>query len=259
MGAETAKIASIRQQFNIPINGFQDEKEALDWYKQHYQRAKGKPFQQGFGFHFDITRRTLELDCQYDYASQRFSVSFVPPIDKEVPFDQSVLSLALSMGIDVYIAPALRLIVLVGKLQERLPEIQTYIFATVGSFRLLMQSPRALSEEQRAQLLDDLRQLEASSIIGYWQKRKHQKMGLYLQVYMAYSAWFSEKRQRERRGEKVSKKGYLVWIARRLVEDYGWKSQPSSYTIKRYLDRAHEFCDFSIFTDDEDRRQVLDK
>ena len=250
MGIETAKIVSMRRQFNIPINGFRDEKEALDWYKQHYQRAKGKPFQQGFGFRFDITRRILELDYQYDYASQRFSVSFVPPIDKEVPFDQSVLSFALNMGIDIYIAPALRLILLVGKLQERLPEIPTYIFATAGSFRLLMQSPRALSEEQRAQLLDDLRQLEASSITGYWQKRKHQKIGLYLQVYMAYSSWVSDKRQREKRGERVSKKGYLVWIARRLVEDYGWKSQPSSYTVKRYLDRARELWGLLHFVDD---------
>jgi hypothetical protein len=157
----------------------------------------------------------------------------------------------LNMGIDIYIAPALRLILLVGKLQERLPEIPNYIFATVGSFHLLMQSPRALPEEQRAQLLDDLRQPEASSIIGYWQKRKHQKIGLYLQVYMAYSSWVSDKRQREKRGEKVSQKGYLVWIARRLVEDYGWKSQPRSYTVKRYLDRAQELWGLLHFVDDE--------
>jgi hypothetical protein len=256
MSAETAKIISIRRQFNIPVDGYRDERQALDWYKQHYQQAKGKPFQQGFGFRFDMTRRVLELDYEYDYAGQRFSMSFIPPIDKEVPFDQSVLSFAQSIGIDVFIAPAFRLIVLVGKVRERLPEITTYTFATVGSFRLLVQSPRVLSEEQRAKLLDDLRHPSASLIIGYWKKRRRQKIGLYLQVFMAYSEWIYEKRQRQKRWGKVSKKGYLVWIAKRLVNNYSWKSQPSSYTVKRYLDRARELWDFSPFADNEDKNQL---
>jgi len=251
MIAETAKIISIRRQFNIPVDGFRDEREALAWYKQHYQQVKGEPFQQGFGFRFDITGRVLELDYEYDDASQRFSMSSIPPIDKEVPFDQSVLSIALDMGMDVYLAPALRLTVLAGRVQEQLPEIPTYTFAALGSFRLLVQSPGVLSGEQRAQLLDDLRPPSSSLIIGYWVKRKRQKIGLYLQVSWAYSDWIHEKRQRQKKGEKVSKKGYLVWIAKRLVKNYGWKLQPNSYTVKRYLDRASELWHISAFVGNE--------
>ncbi|MFC1956733.1 hypothetical protein ACFLVY_00330 [Chloroflexota bacterium] len=252
MGTETAKIiTSIRRELNIPIRGFQSEEEALAWYRQHYQEAKGRPFQHGFGFRFDITKRILELDYEYDDTNKRFTIGFVPPIDKDVPFDQSVLSLAISIGLDVFLAPALRLLVLVWSVQERLPEIPNYTFAHLGSFRLLVQSPRALSSDQRGKLLDDLKPPQASRITGYWVKRKRQKIGRYLEVLRAYYDWIDEERQRQKKGMKVSKKGYLVWMAEKLVKSYGWELKPSSYTVKRYLDRARELWRFSPFSESE--------
>lgn len=248
MGNETAKIiTSIREKFSIPANGFKNEEEALDWYRRYYQGAKGKPFRYGFGFRFDITKRILEFDYKYDDANRQFTIGFIPPIDRHVPFDQSVLLLAQADGLNVFLAPALRLVVLVGSIQEQLPEIPSYAFVQLGSFRLLVQSPEALSNEQRRKLLDDLKPPQASQITGYWVKRKRQKIGRYLEVLRAYYDWIDEKRERQKKGIKVSKKGYLVWMAERLVKFYGWQLKPSSYTVKRYLDRATELWRFTPF------------
>jgi hypothetical protein len=252
MDIKTAKkITSIRLQLHIPAEGFQDEKQSLAWYKQHYQQAKGSPFLGDLGYRFDLTRRSLMPDFEYDDVTGHFSISSVPPIDGDVPFDQHILSLAQSMKIDHYNAPALRLIVLMGRVHERMPEIPNWILISLGSFRLLAQSPGAVSEKEKEHLLDASKPMSGNLIIGYWQKRKRKKIGSYLQVFMAYSNWIYEKRQRQNRGEKVSKKGYLVWIAKRLVDNYGWKSQPSSYTVKRYLDRARVLWDMSPFVDSE--------
>ena len=209
-----------------------------------------------FGYRFDLTRRCLIPDFEYDDVTGHFSISSIPSIDEEVPFDQHILSLAQSIKLDSYNAPALRLIVLMGRVHEPMPEIPTWILVGLGAFRLLAQSPEAILEKQKEHLLDASKPISGSLIIGYWQKRKRQKIGLYLQVFMAYSAWIYEKRQRQKRGEKVSRKGYLVWIAKRLVKNYGWKSQPSSYTVKRYLDRASDLWDMSPFVDNERQEQT---
>jgi hypothetical protein len=248
MDDKTAKkITSIRLQLHIPVEGFQDEKEALSWYREHYQQAKGKPFYGSLGYRFsDPTLRCIDFDYEYDDATRRFSIASISPIDKQVPLDQHVMSLAQILRLDALNAPALRLIVLMGRVKERLPEIAVHIFAALGTFHLLVQSPGMVPEEQRKQLLDNLKLPSANIVIGYWQKRKRQKIGLYLQVYRAYFDWVYEKKQRQEKGEKVSNKGYLVWIAKRLVENYGWKLQPSSYTVKRYLDRAKELWDMPI-------------
>jgi|GEM_PF-2661792 len=242
----TAKIKmnNIRQRFDIPIDGFRDEKEALVWYRQHYEQAKRKPLSGSLGYHFDFTRRTLDLDYEYDYLTRHFSIASVLPIDKEVPFDREVWLLGGIIGLDAYLMPALRLVVLVGKIQESLPSISEYMFVPLGSFRLLVQAPGALSDEQRRRLLDELITPETNIVIGFGRIRKNQKIGLYFDVFGAYADWIGETRQREERGEKVSRKGYLISIAKRLVRNYGWQSQPSSYTVKRYLDRASDFFNF---------------
>ena len=257
MDNKTAKkVTSIRLQLHIPVEGFQDEQQSLVWYKQHYQRAKGRPFHGGLGYRFDFTRRCLVPVFENDDVTRHFSISYIPPIDEEIPFDQHILSLAQSIKFDPYNIPALRLIVLMGRVHERMPEIANWILVSLGAFRLLAQSPEAISERQKEYLLDASNPISGSLIIGYWQKRKRQKVGLYLQVFMAYSEWISEKRQRQKSGEKVSKKGYLVWIAKKLVKNYGWKSQPSSYTVKRYLDRASDLWGISPFVDNEDKNPL---
>jgi len=212
----------------------------LDWYKQHYQKAKGEPFRGRFGYRFNPPRNSLDLDYTYDYVTGLFSITSVPPLDYKVPLDKCILSLANSARIDVYSAPALRLVVLIGRVQDSLPYIANYVFAPIGTFRLLAQSPQVLDNERRKQLLDDLRRPSPGIFQGYFESRKRQKMRLYWQVIQACLDWICDRRERIRLGKKAPKKGYLQWIAKKLVKDYGWKSQPESYTVLRYLDRARE-------------------
>ncbi len=63
-------------------------------------------------------------------------------------------------------------------------------------------------------------------------------MPQYLDVSLAYGDWIEMKRAKKREETIVSRKGYLKWIAKRLVDEYGWDSTPNSYTVCRYLDRA---------------------
>lgn len=249
MTKQTAKITKIQQRieqirlkFGIPLGGFENEKQGLEWYTRHYEEAKGKPFSGRLGYRFaDFRRTSLEFDYEYDQG--RFSVSFVPPIDQQVPFDREILLLGGSARIDFYLMPALRLLVLVRSPLEFLPYIARYIFVPLGAFRLLMQPPGLLSEKQRGQLLDDLNNPETNRQIGFGRKN-YRNYDRYQEVYCAYAEWVREKTQREQKGEIVSRKGYLVWIAKRLKNNYKWNSQPSSYTVKRYLDRGVEYFNF---------------
>ena len=79
---------------------------------------------------------------------------------------------------------------------------------------------------------------------GYLGERKNRNIPRYFDVYRAYGDWVEMKREKEHKGSKVSRKGYLKWIAQRLVEEYGWESIPTSYTVLRYLKRAKKVWDF---------------
>ncbi len=234
----TAKIIAIRKDLGIPEEGFEDEAHALDWYKAHYEEAKGIPFQGGFGYRFDKPIGNIEFDYDYDHASGRFTISSIPQIDKQVPLDVYADSLAWDGGIDPINAPALRLTILVGPILGQLPHIPSYITASMGAARLLMHPPALLSDEMRRRILDDPGTFSTGITQGYLGDRQRKNIPQYLDVSMAYGDWVAMKRQKKRERTIVSKKGYLKWIAKRLVDEYGWDSIPNSYTVCRYLERA---------------------
>ncbi len=236
----TAKVKSIRQELGIPANGFPNESEALDWYRDHYEKAKGIPLKSGFGYRFEEFGRTIEFDDEYDYDSGKLSLNYIPEIDKQVPLDVQALSLAWDSGIDPVSAPALRLPILVGYSKESLPLIPSYISATMGAARVLMQPPSVVTGEMRRQILDEPGPFSTGINQVYLGERKNKNIPRYFDVYRAYGDWIAMKRQKEREGATVTRKGYLKWIGRRLVEEYDWESIPRSYTVCRYLDRARK-------------------
>jgi hypothetical protein len=242
----SAKILSIRHRLGIPANGFPNESEALDWYRDHYEKAKGIPLRGGFGYRFEEFRRSIEFDYEYDYDSGKLSLNFIPPIDKQVPLDKHTLSLARDVGIDPVNAPALRIVILVRTPNSTLPLIPSYISAAMGGARLLMHPPSIISNELRRQIMDESGPFSTGINQGYLGERKNRNMPRYFDLYRAYGDWVEMKREKERNGSKVSRKGYLKWIAQQLVTEYGWESKPASYTVLRYLERAKKFWDFDF-------------
>ncbi len=246
----TAKIISIRQALGIPEDGFPDESTALEWYREHYKEAKGTSLRGGFGYRFEEFGRSIEFDYEYDYDSGRLSLNYIPEIDKQVPLDVQALSLAWDSGIDPVSAPALRLPILVGYPKESLPLIPSYISAAMGGARLLMHPPSVVTDEMRREILDEPGPFSTGISQGYLGERENKNIPRYFDVYRAYGDWIAMKREKERKGiTKVSRKGYLKWIGRRLVEEYDWESIPSSYTVCRYLDRARKIWGWP-FTDE---------
>jgi len=236
----TAKIISIRQALGIPTQGFSDETSALDWYRAHYEKAKGVPLKYGFGYRYEYPTTSIQFDYEYDYDSGRLSLNYIPEIDKQVPLDVQALSLAWDSGIDPVNAPALRLPILVGYPKESLPLIPSYISAAMGGARLLMHPPSVVTDEMRRRILDEPGPFSTGISQGYLGERENKNIPRYFDVYRAYGDWIAMKREKERKGTIVSRKGYLKWIAQRLVKEYGWESIPSSYTVCRYLDRARK-------------------
>jgi hypothetical protein len=245
----TAKIISIRHELGIPANGFSNESEALDWYRDHYEKAKGTPLRGGFGYRFEEFGRSIEFDYEYDYDSGKFSLNFIPPIDKKVPLDKHTLSLARGSGIDTVNAPALRVVILVGTPNSTLPLIPSYISAAMGAARALMHPPAVVTDKLRRQSLDESGPFSTGINQGYLGERENKNIPRYFDVYRAYGDWVEMKRDKERKGTIVSRKGYLKWIAKRLVKEYGWESIPISYTVLRYLQRATKVWG-SPFTDE---------
>ncbi len=245
----SAKIISIRHELRIPENGFSDESTALEWYREHYKEAKGTPLRGGFGYRFEETGRSIEFDYEYDYDSGKFSLNSIPSIDKKIPLDKHALSLARNGGIDLVNAPALRLPILVGYPKEFLPLIPSYISAAMGAARVLMHPPAVVSDQLRRQILDESGPFSTGINEGHLGERENKNMPRYFDVYRAYGNWVEMKREKGRKGTIVSRKGYLKWIAQRLVKEYGWESTPGSYTVCRYLDRARKVWG-SLFTDE---------
>ncbi len=245
----TAKIIAIRQKLGIPEDGFPDESTALDWYRVHYEEAKGISLRGGFGYRFEEFGRSIEFDYEYDYDSGKLSLNYIPEIDKQVPMDVQALSLALDSGIDPVNAPALRLPILVGYPKESLPLIPSYISADMGGARLLMHPPSVVTDEMRRRILDESGPFSTGIKQGYFGERENKNMPRYFDVHRAYGDWVAMKIEKERKGTIVSRKGYLKWIAQRLVKVYGWESIPTSYTVLRYLERATKVWG-SPFTDE---------
>ena len=245
----SAKILSISHLLGMLENGFPNESEALDWYRDHYEKAKRIPLKCGFGYRFEEFRRSIQFDYEYDYDSGKFSLNFIPPIDKQVPLDKHALSLARDGGIDLVNAPALRIVILVGTPNSTLPIIPSYISAAMGAARVLMHPPAVVSDQLRRQILDESGPFSTGINQGYLGERENKNIPRYFDVYRAYGDWVEMKREKERKGTIVSRKGYLKWIAKRLVKEYEWESIPTSYTVLRYLQRATKVWG-SLFADE---------
>lgn len=242
----SAKIISIRQELEIPADGFPDESTALDWYKTHYKKVKGASLRGSFGYRFGDTPDIIQFDYDYDPKNGKFSINFIPPIDKQVPLDTHAVSLAWESGIDPVNAPALRLAILVGHSRGSLPLIPSYVSADMGAARLLMHPPSVLSDEIRRRILDKSGSLSKGITHGYLGDRKRKNFAKYFDVWIAYGDWIAMKREKKREGKIISRKGYLKWIAKRLFEEYGWEFVPSSYTVCRYLARANNIWGGSL-------------
>jgi len=245
----SAKIISVRHELKIPANGFPNESEALSWYQDHYEKAKGIPLKCGFGYRYSFPIPNIEFDYEYDYDSRKLSLNFIPPIDKQVPLDKGALSLARDGGIDLVNAPAVRIVILVGTPNSALPIIPSYISAVMGAARVLMHPPAVVSDEMRRRILDEPGPFSTGINQVYLGERKNKNIPRYFDVYRACGDWVEMKREKERKGTIVSRKGYLKWIAQRLVKEYGWESIPTSYTVLRYLQRATKVWG-SPFTDE---------
>ncbi len=119
----------------------------------------------------------------------------------------------------------------------------------MGGARLLMHAPLVLSDEMRRRILDEPGPFSTGINQAYLGERKNKKLPRYFDVYRAYNDWIAMKKNKERKGTTIVRKGYLKWIANRLVKEYGWESIPSSYTVCRYLQRSRKVWG-SQFTDE---------
>ena len=150
------------------------------------------------------------------------------------------MSLARDGGIDLVSAPALRIVILVGTPNSTLPIIPSYISAAMGAARVLMHPPAVLTDEMRRQILDEPGPFSTGINQGYLGERNNKNIPLYFDVNRAYGDWINMIREKEHKYTIVKRKGYLKWIAQRLVKEYGWESIPSSYTVCRYLERSRK-------------------
>lgn len=119
----------------------------------------------------------------------------------EVPLDKEVIILAKELNLPDWVAPALRLMLLIGELPEKLElRLPEYLIAPFGS------------------------------------QRGNEKKWLYWQTFLAYMEAIGERRMKKKKG----KRGLLLEAAKILEKKYGWDYFPDSYTVRRYLDRAEK-------------------
>ena len=248
MKHKSAKVSQIRQRLGIPKDGVLTEGEALNWYKQHFYSTKGVEFEGSFGFHYHPFQSLFEFD--YQSSPDKFSISVPYPLDHEVSLDREVITLARELNMPDWAAPALRLVLLVGKLPEepelRLPE---YLIVPLGGFRVLVHRVGSVSlrpwreiGEMMGLLPGEIDMWKApGTITSYGSKRKNRKEWLYWQTLLAHYDAIYERRKRGQKG----KRGLLMETAKILEKEYGWEYEHDSYTIRRYLDRAEKIWHFS--------------
>jgi hypothetical protein len=241
-------IIDMRKRLGISEEGLPNEKEALAWYREHFRQARGIEFKGTFGFHYQPFQRLLEFD--YQSSPDKFSISVPYPLDHEVPLDKEVIILAKKLNLPDWVAPTLRLVLLIGELPEKLEHmLPEYLIAPVGGYRILVHPVEKLSlrpwrkiGEMMGLLPGERDMWEVLGIItSYGSERENKKKWLYWQTFLAYMEAVGERRKRGQRG----KKGLLPEAAKILEERYGWEYFPDSYTVRRYLDRAEKIWHYS--------------
>lgn len=244
MEQKTAKIIYIRDTFEIPKEGFASKKEALEWYKNHFKIAKGKEFVGGFGFSYEFSRRSLEFD--YELRPDGMFIACAAPLDPDVPFDREVSTLATQLELPKWLAPASRLIVLMGKLfDDEIPNIPFWLMAPLGNFRLLVYPERNVSLRKWRKIGELLGVLPSKPSLwetqgvmqGYGEEKWGKKEELYWQTLQAGVEAVNIRLQQGRKG----KRGLLQDTAKVLTGKYGWKEwEVDSYKVSRYLKRAKQ-------------------
>jgi len=234
-------IIRIRQRLGIPYDGLFNEEEALAWYRNHFYGTKGVEFEGSFGFHYYPFQSLFEFD--YQSSPDKFSISIPYLLDPEVPLDREVVSLAKELNMPDWAAPALRLVLLVGELPERLEfMIPDQLIAPLGGFRVLVHPIDSVSLRRWRKTGEMMGLLPGEidmwkvpgTITSYGPKRKNKKEWLYWETFLAYNDAIYERRKRKQKG----KRGLLIETAKILEKRYSWEYFPDSYTVRRYLDRA---------------------
>jgi hypothetical protein len=241
-------IMDTRLNLGLPENGFPDEAGALKWYTEHYQLEKGTALSGGFGFHYNSFQSILDFECKWDGTYLSFSAPAV--IDKNVRLDVESIKLARSSLLPSWLIPAMRLVILIGKVDEdfelRRPQ---WLAAPVGNVQALIVGPVPMSLKEWRRLGEILGvlpgKLETDSIKGlvqsYESERKNSKNERYWQTLMAFY-----KVRGIRIGKGISgKRGILKETAEMLVKEHGWESLPETYTVRKYLDRAEKHWRFA--------------
>lgn len=244
MKHKTAKINHVRRIFRIPSNGFSNKDEAVNWYKQHYKTAKGTDFLGSFGFRYDPFTYQIEFD--YELNPDGLLISLPYPLDTDVPFDLEVSNLLKELKLPEWFAPALRLIVLLGKLyDDKIPYIPFWLMAPLGQYRVLTIPVSKLSLRKWRRIGEYLGVLPSEPNLWqtegvmqvYKEEKRNKKVELYWQTLQAN---IEVKYSRLKQGRK-GKKGLMKDIAKVLIDKYSWKEwEVDSYKVSRYLKRAKE-------------------
>jgi len=244
MKHKSAKIKQIRHAFGIREEGFSSKHEALDWYREHFRVAKGSDFTGSFGFRYDFSTSCLEFD--YDLRPDGFFVASPYPLDIDIPFDREVSALAEELEVSEWLAPALRLVVLMGELfDDETPYVPLWLMAPLGQFRLLVHPGGNVSLRNWRRTGELLGVLPSKPNLwqtlgvmqGYGKEKWGKKEELYWQTLQASLKATNIRLQQGKKG----KRGLLQDTAKVLIEQYGWNEwEVDSYKVSRYLKRAKE-------------------
>jgi len=244
----------VRERLKIPEAGFPDGKDALRWYKDHFEEAKATKFRGSFGFRYNPMRNML--DFEYKDSHKGLWIAAPAPLDLQVPLDREAAAIASNAKLPEWAAPALRLVLLIGQLPEKLELLIPHRFiAPLGNFRVLVHPSTSTSTRQWSNSGEMMGLLPSK--VDMWQvpgnmttygkerqnNRQNKRHELYWQVLMAYRDAISERRMHGKKG-----KWRLLKETGQILKDrYGWDTPADSYTVRRYLDRAEKIWHFSTY------------
>jgi hypothetical protein len=220
-----------------------DAKTALRWYKEHFRKATGASFKGSFGFRYQPGADII--DIEYKSSPKGIWIAAPSLIDQRIPLDREVADIATEAKLPEWAAPALRLVVLIGEIPEKLElRVPHRFISPLGNWRVLVHPANKVSTRDWRQTGEMLGVLPSEvdmwqvpgTITIYEKKRANARRQLYQQTMLAYQEAIAERRKRNKKG----KWGLLKETARILKENYGWKYEEDSYTIRRFLDRAEK-------------------
>lgn len=220
-----------------------DAKTALHWYKEHFRKATGASFKGAFGFSYQPESGIF--DIEYKSGPKGIWIAAPSLIDERIPLDREVVAIASEAKLPEWATPAVRLVVLIGELPEKLElQVPHRFISPLGNWRVLVHPAKNVSTRDWRETGEMLGVLPGEvdmwrvpgTITIYERKRKNAKHQLYQQTLLAYNEAIAERRRRNKKGTW----GLLKETARILKGNYGWEYVEDSYTIRRFLDRAEK-------------------